>query len=81
MKNIITEMSAKLVRAISDEVNNEESENYIDLNQVDLTEFIHALANVAPNFIYQTLTGDDKNSLEFNHLANDLCFQYINKVD
>ena len=63
----------------------EDSEYYIDqedLNDDDnLTQFIHALANVSVTYIYNELTGDNKNQLEFNHIANKLCFQYGNKQD
>lgn len=41
-----------------------------------MTDFIHALANLAPNYIYQEFTGSFTDNLEFNHLANRLVFQY-----
>lgn len=47
----------------------------------NLTHFMHALANIASAHIYNELTGDNKNQLDFNHVANKLCFQYMNKVD
>ncbi len=43
------------------------------------TDFIHALANTVPNIVYNKLTGDDKNNLEFNHFANNLVFQFSKK--
>lgn len=45
------------------------------------THFTHALANIAPAHIFNQLTGENKSSLEFNHLANQLCFQYSTKND
>ncbi|MGR3177783.1 MAG: hypothetical protein ACUZ8E_06975 [Candidatus Anammoxibacter sp.] len=61
----------------------EESDYHIDKDELmqddNLTHFIHALANVAPSVIYNKLTGDNKNHLEFNHVANKLCFQYSKK--
>lgn len=45
----------------------------------NLTMFIHALGNCVPRIIYNRMTGDDKNWLEFNHLANGLVFQYCKK--
>ena len=58
----------------------DEEDHSISLRELseggNATHFIHALANLAPNFIYQKVTGDDKNMLEFNHMANHLCFQY-----
>jgi hypothetical protein len=73
----------KLAEAISNVLSDEENENFIDQSEFsegeNLTEFIHALANLMPNIIYSRITGENKNILEFNHLANALCFQYANK--
>ena len=49
-------------------------------NDDNLKAFLHALANIVPNQMYETLTGEDKNNLEFNHIANHLVFEY-SKVD
>lgn len=38
-------------------------------------DFIHAFATVAPNQLFNKLTGQEKNNIEFNHLANILCFE------
>lgn len=58
----------------------EDSENYISKDDLmddnNLTHFIHALANIAPCMAYCNITGDDIGSLDFNHIANKLCFQY-----
>lgn len=40
------------------------------------TAFIHALSNIMPNMVFQKLTGEETNNLEFNHIANRLCFQF-----
>jgi hypothetical protein len=45
------------------------------------TEFIHALANMAPTHFYNELTSQNLQILEFNHLANRLCFQNAKSVD
>ena len=70
----------RLVLALEDLLSNEDSEFYISVEELEegnnLTDFIHALANLAPATVYTKLTNDDKNLLEFNHLANQLCFQY-----
>lgn len=42
----------------------------------ELTEFIFALACVVPAMFYNEIAGEDKNYLQFNHLANQLCFQF-----
>ncbi len=58
----------------------EDSEWVIDKKELmegdNLTHFMHALANLAPTYLFNNLTGDDKNILEFNHIANHLCFKY-----
>ncbi len=62
-----------------------ESSYKIDINELkdskNLTQFIHALANLAPNSFYNKMTNDTKNNLEFNHIANHLCFQYSKKEE
>lgn len=67
------------------EIFDEESEYHIDQEELqegdNLTHFFHALANIMPNHLYNKITGDDKNNLEFNHIANQLVFQYSKKED
>jgi len=62
-----------------------ENENYIDQDELskgyNLTHFIHALGTIAPNQFYNRVTGDNINNLEFNHVANKLCFQYMDKKE
>lgn len=43
------------------------------------THFFHALLNVAPTYIFNKFTSDDKKTLEVNHVANVLVFQYADK--
>ena len=52
-----------------------------DLDGDNLAHFMHALANLAPNYIYQEFTGSNTNNLEFNHIANQLVFQYSKLED
>lgn len=64
----------------------EDSDNYIDKEELfeegkNLTDFIHALANIAPTFFFNRVTGDRKNFLQFNHLANQLVMQYGQVVE
>lgn len=58
----------------------ESIENDIDAEELmtgdNLTHFIHALTNAMPTLLFNKLTGEDKNHLELNHIANTLCFQY-----
>jgi hypothetical protein len=61
----------------------EEGDLQIDIKELmegeNMNLFIHALANIAPSFIFAQITGEDKNALEFNHIANKLIFQYAKK--
>ena len=62
-----------------------ESDFHIDHKELqegdNLTHFFHALANIMPTHLFNKITGDDKNNLEFNHIANQLVFQYYKKQD
>lgn len=77
------EYAMKIISAIQ-ELFNPESDNYIDPEELtegqNGTHFAHALGNIAPAMIYNKLTSEDKTALEFNHLANVLCFQYGKKA-
>ena len=61
------------------------SNNHIDSSELqdenNLKDFLHALMNVVPCSVYGKLTGDEKNFLETNHIANQLCFEYMSKKD
>ena len=46
----------------------------------NMTHFIHAMSNIAPLMVYSRFTGDKSvNILSFNHIANQLIFQYAKK--
>ena len=67
------------------EMLSEEDHNYhIDPKELqdgdNMTHFIHALTTVVPARMYNHFTNDTKNHLEFNHLANQLCFQYMRDI-
>ena len=68
----------KLISQIK-EIFQEESENYINLNELtegnNANEFIHALANLMPTHFYNVLTNQDADILKFNHIANNLIHQ------
>ena len=72
---------SKILAAIQDGVFEEESNNHIDIKDFGdsdkLKDFIHVIATAVPCQIYGQITGDDKNHLEFNHLANQLCFENL----
>lgn len=68
--------AAAINDAIAQAFNEETGIDPAELNDGDnLTDFIHAMATVAPNAIFNRLTGENKNNLEFNHVANQLCMQ------
>jgi len=71
---------AALIVSCIDQMFEEDNDFSLDKDEMaegeNLTEFIHALANIVPNHYYNKVTGDNKAQLQFNHLANHLCFQY-----
>lgn len=75
----------KVLSAIQEGCFEEDSENYIDKNDFKnpeaLTDFIHVMANGVPSKIYSEITGDEKNHLDFNHLANKLVFKNSNLIE
>ena len=79
------EYAIKLMGAITEVLTDPENEFYIDKQELlegdNMTDFIHALANLTPCLFYGNITGDSKSSLEFNHLANHLVFQYSKAED
>lgn len=73
---------AVIILAHLQEMLSGESENKIDIEELaddkNATAFFHALANLAPTIIYQKLTGQEVDIVEFNHIANRMCFQFAN---
>ena len=71
---------AQVIIGKMSEIFDKESEFHIDKNELsegeNATYFFHALINVMPSFIYNTLSGEEKNLLEVNHIGNQLIFQY-----
>lgn len=81
----IIQYASKIAGAIGQIIDSDEGDYSIDKDELsegdNLTLFIHALANVAPTRIYTTITGEEKSYLQFNHIANQLCFQFGKKDD
>ena len=75
------EYAAKISAAIGQLLNDPDSDFHIsreDLQEGDnMTEFVHALATVAPCFIVINLTNQANNWLTFNHQANHLIVQTL----
>ncbi|MNK40613.1 hypothetical protein D3C87_592630 [compost metagenome] len=59
----------------------EENENRINITDLEdnnnAADFFHSLANLAPAVVYSKLTQKEVGSLDFNQLANKLCFQNV----
>lgn len=76
---------AAILSAKISEVFDENSENYISESELEdsdnATMFIHALANVMPCYIFNTMMDENKNWIDFNHVANKLIFQYSKKEE
>jgi len=55
------------------------NENRIALKELEdnanAADFFHALPNLVPTVIYSKLTQKEIGTLDFNHIANRLCFQ------
>lgn len=73
----IKEYAILITEAITDKLEGDQ----VDFRSIDWTAFIYALSTVAPATMYNKLMGEEKNFLEFNHIANQLCFQYGMKDD
>jgi hypothetical protein len=79
------EYAGVITAILGEALDNEDYDYYIDrevlMEENNLTHFIHALANVVPTYIHNALTNSNHNQLEFNHTANQLCFQFSNRHD
>jgi len=73
------EYAMKIVSQIA-QLFDEDCENHIELSELgnddNATHFTHALCNLAPALIMRKLECGIKNTLDLNHLANNLIFQY-----
>jgi len=78
---LVIQYAAKIQTAIG-EMFEEDSTNYINPNELENSDkikaFLHAMSTVVPCMLYCNLTGEEKNNLEYNHIANHLCFEYSN---
>lgn len=57
-----------------------ESENHISLDELEegenLKHFLHAISNVVPTYMYGKLTSHETSLLDYNHIANKMCFEF-----
>jgi hypothetical protein len=72
------QLQAKFLSAIQT-CFNEDSENYIDLDEIEqnenMNDFFHVLGTRVPHYIFSKITGQTPDPLEFNHICNKLIFQ------
>lgn len=64
--------------AIENVVGDEDNENYIEVDNENVTEIMTGLI-LGAGFAFNRLTGSDSNYLEFTHIANQLVVQYLMK--
>ena len=84
-EKLLMQLSIKLVAALAS-VLDEESDSYIDLEELERNEkgalFTHAILNTAPAiFVGKVLNLGDRDLLEMNHIANKLIFQFLKDKD
>jgi ferredoxin-like protein FixX len=76
----VQEYAIVLIQAIQQAFDKESDIPHIDINDFadddNFKCFTHSLANIVPNSIFSKLSGQEKDNLEFNHLANHLCFEF-----
>ena len=82
-KNKHEEYALAIIAKISELFNDEDSDRRVDVEELkdshNMTEFAHALFNLAPTAILNELTGKDRTILDRNYMANRLCFQNASK--
>lgn len=71
---------AALISSQLAEMFQEDSPNHIDLKELlkdgeNIKAFLHALSNIVPCVIYNNWCKENKNNLEWNHIANQLVFE------
>lgn len=78
MKTRHEEYFTKLLSGLQDIINNPENENHIDLTEedTDATDFMYALGVMLPTYVYNSLTNEEHDILEQNHMLNSLIVQY-----
>lgn len=64
--------------AIEDVVRDEDNQNYIEVNDKNVTEVMTGLI-LGAGFAFNRMTGSECNYLEFTHVANQLVVQYLMK--
>ena len=76
-----TQYSIKILSKIEDLIREDEDLQSELGDEVNFQCFLHAISTMIPNGLYNGFTGDDLDNLEYNHLANKLCFEICIKRD
>lgn len=69
-----TQYVLAITNAVNELFDDESHLKAYNWEEIDLTQFLTAYVK-AGNYIFNTITGIDKNNLEFTHLANQLIVQ------
>lgn len=79
MEDKITYFTDEILAVLDEKIKTDEK----FLNEIaeNTTEFIHALANVVPTTVYDRLIEEIDSFLEFNHIANKLCFEFMKREE
>jgi hypothetical protein len=76
--------AARIVDQLTEMFNDDSCSNHIPLLELskgdNLKCLIHALT-CASAMMFNEITGEEKNWLEFNHIANSLCVEFMVKDD
>lgn len=67
---LVDAINAGMSKAIDDKIFDYSNDN-------EIAVFFHAMANLAPCYVYNKLTGEGVSILEFNHIANHLVMDNI----
>jgi hypothetical protein len=86
MKSKEDEYTVKVISHMAKLFDEDEAgDNFIDKNELaddnNMTDLTHAIVNLAPAVLISKLTGTAYHLLQFNHMANQLIFQYNRKKE
>lgn len=77
-QEIQIQFQVKILSAL-ESVFDEESDYYIDVDKVskdgNLNDLFHVLGTRVPQYLFNKITGQSPDPLEFNHICNKLIFQ------
>lgn len=74
------EYAQKLLKHITIIFSEPENPNYIDLSTLDnqdkITQFMHAVGNIVPASVFNSVFGEEKDLLAVNQICTQLCFEF-----